>query len=347
MRALKTLLIILVAVVALAIVLGLIGPKHSEVSRSVVVNAPADVVYAHANSLQRMAEWSPWNKKDPEIKLTYSGPDGVVGQSSTWAGNSNVGSGAQEITSLEPGKRVGLALHFKEPFQAEATADLELEPMGDSTKVTWTYAGDNDFVGRIFLAFNDIDKMIGPDFEAGIADLKAQAEVDARAREAELRAKTYRGYVITPVDRPGITYAGHRALVKWEDMDAFFGKEFSGAAKAAAQAEVELAGPPTALVYVWNEAKKQVDMFAGLPIDATNGAAIKGCDLVTIPAGKAWTIAYTGNPAGTEEAHKAMDDMMKDKGLEMRPPVVEEYAFDPEKDMDTAKLVTNIYYFVK
>ncbi|MFZ1658586.1 MAG: SRPBCC family protein [Flavobacteriales bacterium] len=347
MRALKTLLIILLAVVALAVVLGITGPKHSEVSRSAIVHAPVDVVYAHANSLQRMAEWSPWAKKDPAMKVTYSGTEGVVGQNSSWSGNANVGSGSQEITALEPLKKVGLALHFKEPFESEATSDLDLVPMGDSTKVTWVFRGDNNFVSRIYLAFNDMDKMIGPDFEDGVAQLKAQAEEDARTKEAEARAKTYRGYTITPVDRQEMTFAGHRATVKWENMDKFFTKEFGGTAKAAEKAEVELTGAPTALVYKWDEAGKQVDMFAGMPIDASQGTAIKGCDLVTIPGGKAWIIAYQGNPAGTEEAHMAMDEMLKDKGLELRLPVIEEYMFNPQEQPDTTKWITNIYYPVK
>jgi effector-binding domain-containing protein len=85
-------------------------------------------------------------------------------------------------------------------------------------------------------------------------------------------------------------------------------------------------------------------MFAGMPIDASQGTAIKGCDLVTIPGGKAWMIAYQGNPAGTEEAHMAMDEMLKDKGLELRLPVIEEYMFNPQEQPDTTKWITNIYY---
>jgi hypothetical protein len=178
MRALKTLLIILLAVVALAVVLGITGPKHSEVSRSAIVHAPVDVVYAHANSLQRMAEWSPWAKKDPAMKVTYSGTEGVVGQNSSWSGNANVGSGSQEITALEPLKKVGLALHFKEPFESEATSDLDLVPMGDSTKVTWVFRGDNNFVSRIYLAFNDH----GQNDRSGFRGRRCAAEGASRRR---------------------------------------------------------------------------------------------------------------------------------------------------------------------
>ncbi|MFZ1617639.1 MAG: SRPBCC family protein [Flavobacteriales bacterium] len=347
MRALKTLLIILLAVVALAAVLGLTGPKRSEVSRSAMVNAPSDVVYNHANSLQHIAAWSSWGKKDPAMKLTYSGPDGAVGQSGTWEGNSKVGIGSQEIIALEPDRRVELALHIKQPFEAEASADLVLEPIGDSTKVTWTYSAVNNFMNRIYLAFNDMDKMIGPDVEEGISQLKSQAEEDARTKEAEARAKTYRGFTITPVERQETVYAGHRTNVKWGDLDNFLAKELSIVTKAAAKSEVGITGAPTALVYKWDEGGKQVDLFGGLPIDASKGSAIKGCDLVTIPGGKAWMIAYHGDPAGTEEAHKAMDQMLKDKGLELRSPVIEEYMFANTQEPDTGKWITNIYYPVK
>lgn len=346
MRALKTLLIILLAVVALAIVLGLMGPARSEVSRAVVVQAPADVVYAHANSLQRMAEWSPWNKKDPGIKLTYSGPDGVVGQSSTWAGNSDVGSGAQEIITLEAAKKVAVAVHFKEPFSGEAVADLDLVPMADSTKATWTYRSENNFVARIFLALNDMDKMLGPDLQEGLNELKAQSEADARTAEITAKERTFQGFTITAVDRPEATYVGQRSEVKWVDLDTFLPTTFGGTAKAAGKAGVPIAGAATGLYYAWDEAGQKTDLFAGFPVQAAS-TTVPGCTNVTIPGGKAWTIAYRGNPSGTEAAHKAMDGMLKEQGIEMRLPVVEEYHFNPEQDKDTSTWLTEIYYYVK
>jgi effector-binding domain-containing protein len=345
MRALKTLLIILLAVVALAVVLGLSGPKHSEVSRSTVVRAPVSAVYAHVNSLQRMGDWSPWNKRDPAIKISYSGPDGVVGQTSSWSGNDQVGAGEQEITALEPGKKVGVALRFKEPFESAATADLTMEPMGDSTKVTWTFGSENNFISRIFLAFSDMDKMVGPDFAEGLASLKSMAEADAKAMSATKAG--YGGFAMDLVDRPEVVYAGHRAVVPWEGLDAFFNKEFNGAEAAMGKAGIKVGGPATALYYSWDETSKKADLHAGFPVEAVKATELKGMDIVSVPAGKAWMIRYQGNPANTMNAHLSMDSLFKARSMEAATPVVEEYLFNPEQDHDTAQWVTNILYYVK
>ncbi len=347
MRALKTLLIILLAVVALAAVLGLVGPKHSTVSRTVVIHAETPVVFAHTNSLQRMQEWSPWSRKDTNMEVNYSSEVGEVGQTSTWSGSAEVGKGKQEITALVPDKTVDLRINFIQPFAAEATAGLTLESMGDSTKATWTYSGKNNFFSRIYLMFNDVDKMIGPDFQDGLLQLKSLSESDAVNMAAADAAKTYRGFRIETVERPEVTYAGKRDVVKWEKLAAYFEKVFPQSEQAVQKAEVKLAGVPCALIYKWDTLAQQADVFAGLPIKAASDVKVPGCEIVTIPAGKALMIGYTGKLEGTGQAHEAMEDMMKAKGLHLRSAPMEEYVTDPAKEPDTSKWVTNIYYPVE
>lgn len=347
MRALKTLLIILIAVVALAAVLGLVGPKRSTVYRTVVIHAPDSMVYAHANSLQRMQEWSPWNRKDTNMEVIYSGEVGEVGQSSTWNGNAAVGKGKQEITALVPNKTVGLRIDLMEPVAVEATADLDLGAMGDSTRATWTYSGKNGFFNRIYFIFNDVEKMIGPDFQEGLLQLKRLSETDAVNLAAADAAKTYRGYRIESVDRPEVTYAGKRDLVKWGKLDEFLKKVFPQSKQFVEKAGVAVAGPNTGFYYKWDTVSRQADVFAGVPIKAPSDVKVPGCEIVTVPAGKALMIAYTGRPEGTGSAHEAMDDMMAAKGLRLRSAVEEEYMTDPVQEPDTSKWVTNIYYPVE
>ena len=347
MRALKTLLIILLAVVALAVILGLIGPKTSTVSRSVVIHASAPVVFTHASSLQRMAEWSPWSKKDTNMEVTYSGEEGMVGQSSTWSGNKDVGKGMQEITALVPEKSLDLKLTFMEPFAAVAAADLDLEAMGDSTKATWTYSGENNFISRIFLMFNDVDKMIGPDFQDGLMQLKVLSETDAVNMAADDAAKTYRGFRIETVGLPEMTYAGKRNLVKWEDLGAYFERVFPESVQAAGKAHVEMSGVPTALYYTWDTVARKTDVFAGVPIKAPADIKVPGCEIVTIPDGSALMIVYQGAEGNSMMAHAAMADMMRVKGLKLRSAVEEEYVVGHPQEPDTSKWVTNIYYPVE
>ncbi|MBX2982821.1 MAG: SRPBCC family protein [Flavobacteriales bacterium] len=345
MRALKTLLIILVAVIALGAILGLIGPKRSIVTRSVVIHATAPVVYAHASSLQRMEEWNPWNRKDANSKLIYSGQTVEVGQDGTWREKDEASS---EIdTGLVPNKRVKLEVHFSEPYQQQAELELKLNSLMDSTHVTWTFESSNDFFKRIYLVFNDIDTIIGPDLQDGLKQLRSLAELDAIKLAEEDKANTYRGFRIETVERPEVTYAGKRDMVKWGGMGAYFSKVFPQSKQAIEKADVKLAGGPTALYYKRDTVDRKTDVFAGAPITAGPDVRVPGCEIVTVPAGKALMIAYNGSPEKSKEAHEAIYDMMKAKGLKLRSPVVEEFVTDPGQEPDTTKWVTNIYYPVE
>ncbi len=347
MRALKTLLIILVAVIVLGAILGLIGPKRSTVTRSVMIHAAAPLVYAHASSLQRMEEWNPWNSKDANIKLTYSGEIGEVGQSSSWIGNETVGSGKQAITAMVPDKHVEVQVTSIPATDQQADLGLELKPMEDSTYVTWTFISENDFFKRIYLMFNDIDTLIGPDLQQGLKQLRSLAELDAIKLAEEDKAKTYRGFRIETVERPEVTYAGKRDVLKGDDLDAYFSKVFPQSTQAIEKADVEIAGGLTALYYRRDSVTHKIDVFAGAPIAASPDVKVPGCEIVTVPAGKALMIVFHGSPEKSEEAHEAIYDMMKAKGLKLRSAVVEEFVTDPSQEADSSKWVSNIYYPVE
>lgn len=347
MRALKSLLIILLAVVALGLILGLSVPKHSTVSRSAVVYAPVALVYDHVKSLQNMAAWSPWDDKDPNIKATYAGDPGTVGSSSSWEGNTEVGKGKQEIIALVPDRHVGVKLDLLEPVAAEASLDLYLEAMRDSTVVTWTYGDDNDLLGRIYLVFNDMDAMIGPDIEKGVRSLKVISEADASARAAAIRAKTYGGYTIETVERPAMVFVGKRAMVKWDKLGAFFMETYPKVSEAVTKQGLSTLGEPSALFYKWDDEGKQADVYAGIPVAASADTLVPGWKVLTVPGGKALMTAHFGAYEKTEAAHAAMEEMIKAKSLETRDVAIEEYVTDPQAEPDTAKWLTNIYYMLK
>lgn len=346
MRALKTLLIILLAVVVLAVILGLVGPKHSHLERDVVIAAPPAVVWDHVNTLKKQNEWSPFLAMDPGMKVSYDGADGAVGSKSSWAGGRS-GKGEQVITMVDTGKQLAVDLHFTEPFESEANGNISLTPAGDSTKVTWSFDSENGFVSRIFYVFKDMDAMLGPVFAGGLAQLKQLCEADAAKVAEELKGRTFRGFTIETVDRPATTYLGKRQVVKWDKLGAYFGSTFGMASQAAATAGLKLAGAPSGLFFQWDTLAGSADVFAGMPVQAGSDAKVDGLQMVEVPAGKALMIAYRGNYDGTEKAHYAMDDMMKANGLELRDAVIEEYVTDPMQEPDTAKWLTNIYYPIK
>ena len=146
------------------------------VQRSATINAPATRVYAHIVDFHQWADWSPWDDMDPDMNKTYSGAEVGTGAKYAWSGNRKVGQGSMEIIeSVEP-SRVQIALEFVKPFKASNTTVFSLQPEGEGTNVTWAMTGDKTFMTRVMGIFKSMDSMVGPDFERGLAKLKAVAE---------------------------------------------------------------------------------------------------------------------------------------------------------------------------
>lgn len=178
MKLVKGLFMTLVALVLLFFVVGLFLPKAAHIERSITTAASPNAVYELVDGFARFNEWSPWANIDPTTKYTFRGPASGVGARLEWtSAHPNVGSGSQEIIAIEPGRSVTSALDFG--TGNPTTAKLLLVPEGAGTRVTWTLDSDlsSSIVGRYFgLAF---DRMVGPYFEKGLAQLKALAESTA------------------------------------------------------------------------------------------------------------------------------------------------------------------------
>jgi uncharacterized protein YndB with AHSA1/START domain len=156
-------------------------PDSFRVERSIVVQAPPEVLFSIVNDFRNGAKWSPWEKLDPNMKKTFSGPQTGVGSVYEWEGNDEVGKGRQEITLVEPPNKVVSSLHFIKPFEAHNEAEFLFVKEGEGTRVTWAISGPSPFISKLFGVFMDMDKMIGKDFEKGLADLKKLAESQAKA----------------------------------------------------------------------------------------------------------------------------------------------------------------------
>lgn len=174
---LKKILVGFAAVTGVLVGIGLLLPGKIHVERSVEINAPAETVFPLIASFREFNRWSPWAKKDPNTTYTFSGPETGVGARMEWKSNDpNVGSGSQEITAVDPGKSQTVALSFGGMEMGKPSATYTLQPNGAKTVVTWTFDEDvgMNVIARYFgLMF---DAMIGPDYENGLANLKAIAE---------------------------------------------------------------------------------------------------------------------------------------------------------------------------
>ncbi len=173
---------IVIALIALVVVVGGLvvyastQPDDFRVQRTTLVKAPPERIYPLIADLQAWKAWSPWEKKDPKMMRTFSGPQSGVGAAYAWDGDKNVGAGRMEITEATAPARVVLKLEFLKPFEATNAAAFTLSPGPEGTAVNWAMDGKNNILSKVMCLFMDMDKMVGTDFEAGLASLKALAE---------------------------------------------------------------------------------------------------------------------------------------------------------------------------
>ncbi|MEW5850616.1 MAG: SRPBCC family protein [Myxococcota bacterium] len=180
----KKILIGLVALVGVFVVVVAMQPADYRVERSLAMAAPPDVVMAQIEDFKRWDAWSPWAKIDPNQKVTFGGPDKGKDATYAWSGNDEVGEGNMKITAVKPGERVDIDLNFIRPFPSSSTVDFVLKPEANGTLVTWGMNGKNDFMGKAFCLFVDMDKMLGNDFTKGLTQLKTAAEAEAAKAQA-------------------------------------------------------------------------------------------------------------------------------------------------------------------
>ena len=171
----KILIGVAVVVVALAAYVAS-QPREFSVSRTASFAAPAPAVFAQVNDLRKWQAWSPWAKKDPQMKQTYAGPAAGAGASSSWVGNKDVGEGRMTIVDSRANELVRFKLEFFKPFAATNDAEFAFKEEGGRTAVTWTMRGQNNFIGKAMCLVFDMDKMVGGDFEQGLAGIRQIVE---------------------------------------------------------------------------------------------------------------------------------------------------------------------------
>lgn len=164
--------------VAIAVVLGLAATKADtfRVQRTASIKAPAEKIFPLINDFDHWGAWSPYEKKDPAMKRTRSGAASGKGAVYEWDGDRNVGKGRLAIADTSAPSIVKLTLDFSRPFEAHNLVEFTLAPRGDATEVTWAMHGPVPYMAKIVHVIFNMDRMVGQDFEAGLANLKVLAE---------------------------------------------------------------------------------------------------------------------------------------------------------------------------
>lgn len=171
----KILFVLVVLVVGLAVYVAT-RPAEFRVVRTATVSAPAPAVFALVNDFHNWAAWSPWAKLDPAMKQSYEGAAAGTGAVYTWAGNREVGEGRMTMTESRPPDLIRIKLEFLKPFAATNTAEFAFRAEGDRTTVTWSMDGRKNFVTKAMGLVMSMDRMVGGQFEKGLAEMKRVAE---------------------------------------------------------------------------------------------------------------------------------------------------------------------------
>jgi uncharacterized protein YndB with AHSA1/START domain len=170
--------IVFAIAIAVILILAATKPDGFSIRRTAVVDAPAQRIFPLINNFRQWANWSPWENRDPAMKRTYSGAESGKKAVYAWDGNKNVGSGRMEILDATSPSKIVIKLDFFKPFEGHNTAEFTLVPERNpsATSITWVMHGPSSFMSRVMQVFMNLDKMIGRDFEAGLANLKRLTE---------------------------------------------------------------------------------------------------------------------------------------------------------------------------
>lgn len=334
---------IVVGVVVLVVLLagiGMVLPRQVHVERQIVIEAQRATVFALVDGFKQFNKWSPWAGIDPNAAYKVEGPEFGVGAKQSWVGDpKTVGSGTQEIIEAEPFARVKSRLAFGE--NPPATAEFVFTPEGSGTQVTWSFDSDMGAgpVGRWFGLM--MDRLIGPDYEKGLANLKTLAEGLPKADFADL--------AITMIDATPVTVA---YVASQSSKDPVQIGEAIGAGYAKVLASMKTnglkqAGPPITINTRWDDAGYGFD--AAIPVDKTPEKAIPADAPVQLKqtySGKALKIVFKGPYGGMPPSYQKLEAYMAARGYEAAGPPWDEYVSDPGTTPE-AELITNIYQPVK
>lgn len=172
----KIIATVVIVVIAAVLLFATTGPDTFRFQRTTSIKAPPEKIFPLINDLNRFNTWNPYEKKDPNVKGAYSGPGAGKGAAYAFAGNKDVGKGSIEITESSAPNQVSMRLTMLEPFEARNNVEFTLQPRGEATDVTWAIEGPVPYFMKIVHLFFNMDRMVGRDFEAGLASLKTMAE---------------------------------------------------------------------------------------------------------------------------------------------------------------------------
>lgn len=331
MKALKTVLIILGAVIVLMVIISFFLPSTVKVERSIFIKTHACIPFEQVNNFHNWKNWSPWHKIDTAMKGTYEGPESGEGAIFKWdSKNKNVGVGSMQLTKVVKDSLIEMKLTFgKEPA---AESGFRFADMKDSVKVSWyiiTHLGWNPIAKFFGLT---MEKMISPDFEKGLNDLKTICEAKTCCMKYKIEETTVKPFLFLSI-RVTCTPAtiGQKMGRCFGEIMAYMGKN-----------GLKQTRPPIAFYHKYEGNIFDVEM--GIPVDKAAKTKDKKIMFTEFKGGKSLVALYYGPYDNIGEAHKMMMHRVNEHGLKMNGACWEEYVTDPGTEKDSSKWLTKIYY---
>lgn len=290
MKIVKIIFYVFASIFGVYTILCLMGPKNFNVTKSLKMHASPASVFEEISDFSHWASWSPWVKRDPNMKSTINGEAGKIGHSQSWE-SENVGSGTQTIVEIKDRQSLKTELVFTD-WDGKSYAEFILKPMGDSTEVSWTLQGDDlPFMARGFIFLMGGAKMIEKDYTEGLAGLKKVTEAKPTAPAIS--------YEVTEINET--IYVGKRMKLKAAEIDSsLFGKTYAELMMAIGGPQ-KIAGMPFSIGHFYDEKTGDMDLEIALPV-AAEMKVPAGLNCGKIAAGKCAKYIFKGPYEGTAAA---------------------------------------------
>jgi len=332
----KKVLYVVIGLLVLYIILAFVGPKEIIVQRKIAINRPVSVVKKKLGDFQYFHDtWSPWTERDLNMTYSYGGTPGEIGHHYAWSGNDRVGKGEMTLTGYNGDT---LLQRLSLGGRGEAKSYFIMEDNNPSTNLTWGMRFNVGFFQRPPMLFVNMDKMLGEDYEKGLIVLKMRLEDEQTAEQPAVK------YTINELEWPDVTYVGKKETVLFQNLNGFFSTNFPALSQDLEKNKIEAKSMPTAIFTSYDEKNAKADVVAAIKVE--EGKKLKGWDTFKYKKSKVLHVAYYGSYEKSALAHAQIGDYMKAHNMKQGD-VLEEYMTSPMQEKDTAKWLTNIYYFVK
>lgn len=331
MKTLKIILILLGVIIAIALIAAIFLPNSYEVQRKIIIKKPANMVFYQIADFKNWEKWSPWNASDKDAKFTFAGQDGKVGSKMMWDGDT-IGKGSMTITKIHEFDRIETDLELIHPWSMKSHEFFTFDHGHGNTLLTWYDVGKLSYpLGRIMNLFYNMDKLMGPDFEKGLKNIKALLEKALQISQENMNEKK-------------IYYISLVSTMDPADIQSKIGAAFTELKQFVDQNKLDCIAPPMVITTKYDEQSYSFDAAFEVSRNTTkpNGRIKAG----SIPASKIVKGVHVGSYSQMINSYKDMEAYLAKNNLEKNGRPLEIYIDDPAATKPD-KLRTEIVYPVK